>query len=261
MNITLPLSIIVITFNNYEELLTTLESIPDQYKNSIFIVNGGSCNKTKKLLEGDQYKGITEEDFGISDAFNKGVRLSSGEWIHFLNSGDQLLSDRIYFESFIAKRTVSFIYSNIIFNDLNVGKIVIKPSYKSSYCLARGIPFPHPGLIVRRDVFKAIGGFDTSCKIGMDFNFVCKMLLNNFKGEYIPTESVLMDGTGVSSNNEVNALKENLETIRSLGLLDYKSLVIFKYSFLKAYIKKYSKNNFLGKVIKFTRRIFYKTLS
>ncbi len=249
-----PLSIVVITFNNYEELIRTLSSVPPKYQSAVFIVNGGSCDKTKALVAGGKYIGITEKDKGISDAFNKGVRLSNGEWIHFLNSGDTLLSDEIYTVSSEVANNIHFIYSNILFDDAEIGKIVIKPSFRKGYNLAKGIPFPHPGLVVRREVFDSIGGFDLSYKIGMDFNFICKMLQGNFEGQYVPVESVLMDGNGVSSYNEIEALKETYKSIQNLGILDFKARFFLQFSFFKAYLKMYSKVSMTRKIVKYIRK-------
>ena len=74
-------SLITLTCNNYRQLLETLNSIsPDLTVESI-VVNCGHCKSTLKYLK--NYKGIviSEEDEGISDAFNKGILASGGEYI------------------------------------------------------------------------------------------------------------------------------------------------------------------------------------
>ena len=67
------ISVITVTYNNYDDLHRTLHSLKNADGIESVVVNGGDCNKTKNLLS--NYDGITisEPDKGISDAFNKGV--------------------------------------------------------------------------------------------------------------------------------------------------------------------------------------------
>ncbi|MBT3716507.1 MAG: glycosyltransferase, partial [Deltaproteobacteria bacterium] len=86
------ISVITVTYNNYYDLHRTLASLENVEGIENVVINGGDCEKTKKLLY--DFKGvvISEPDRGISDAFNKGVIAANGENMMFLNSGDVLLS-------------------------------------------------------------------------------------------------------------------------------------------------------------------------
>ncbi len=70
------------------EQLLTLE----QYKNKIeiVIVDGGSNDGTLKYLQKQTYcnNWVSEKDKGIYDAMNKGINMSNGKYLWFLNSGD-----------------------------------------------------------------------------------------------------------------------------------------------------------------------------
>lgn len=77
------ISIITITFNNYSELRTTLDSLKDISNIESIVVNGGSCEKTREFLKNYPGKSVSEKDNGISDAFNKGLRIASGDAILF----------------------------------------------------------------------------------------------------------------------------------------------------------------------------------
>ena len=86
------ISVITVTYNNYDDLHRTLHSLKNADGIESVVVNGGHCEKTKKLLKNFDGISISEQDNGISDAFNKGVTHATGENVMFLNSGDILLS-------------------------------------------------------------------------------------------------------------------------------------------------------------------------
>ena len=72
------ISVITVTYNNYYDLQRTLASLEQVEGIENVVVNGGDCEKTKKLLHDFKGIAISEPDKGISDAFNKGVSLASG---------------------------------------------------------------------------------------------------------------------------------------------------------------------------------------
>ncbi|WP_198438537.1 glycosyltransferase family 2 protein [Moritella sp. F3] len=89
----MKVSIITINYNNSDGLERTIISVLSQkYKNmELIIVDGGSTDSSLSILE--KYKDridviISEKDDGVYDAMNKGIDVSSGKWINFMNSGD-----------------------------------------------------------------------------------------------------------------------------------------------------------------------------
>ena len=94
------ISIITITFNSEKTLEDTILSVVNQdYDNlEYLIIDGGSKDNTLQVIE--KYKEkiavvISEPDKGISDAFNKGVKLASGDIIGLINSDDILCEDAL----------------------------------------------------------------------------------------------------------------------------------------------------------------------
>lgn len=205
------ISIVTITYNNYEELRSTLDSIANIQDVESIVVNGGSCPKTLDFLKSYNGVSLSEKDTGISDAFNKGVKLSTGDAIMFLNSGDHLIDPEYINECnkiLHEKPIVDYLYSDIIFNDELIGpvRINVGPKMKN---LAKGMPYPHQSLIIRKTVFDKIGGFNEKLKVAMDFDFVVRMLNANYKiFHYLPIASVKMDGAGVSSKQQLKSIEE-----------------------------------------------------
>ena len=87
------ISIITVVFNDEKDLENTIKSVLLQdYDNLEFIIIDGGSNgkvitKIKKYENHIDYW-ISQKDRGIWDAWNKGIKLSTGKFICFLNVGD-----------------------------------------------------------------------------------------------------------------------------------------------------------------------------
>ena len=91
----MKISIITVNLNNRDGLQKTIDSVVSQtFKDFEWIViDGGSTDGSKELIE--QYADhitywVSEPDKGIYNAMNKGIKVSKGEYLFFLNSGDWL---------------------------------------------------------------------------------------------------------------------------------------------------------------------------
>lgn len=89
------LTIVVVTYNAYQFLPRTLNSLQDQpgiesNDVEVLVIDGGSTDGTVDLARSYSFvrKVITEPDDGIYDAMNKGAKLATGRWLQFLNAGD-----------------------------------------------------------------------------------------------------------------------------------------------------------------------------
>ena len=233
------ISVITVTYNNYDDLHRTLHSLNNIDGIESVVVNGGNSKKTKKLLSNYDGIAISEPDKGISDAFNKGVTHATGENVMFLNSGDILLSPDYLKE---AEKTlnfnpeISFVHSDSLFEDRISGIIYMEP-LKSAFFkvapLGRGMPYNHLTMVIRKNVFDKIGLFKLHYKITMDFEWVCRLQKNSYKGHYVGSRPVVrMDGGGISSTTEqlvmwesLKALKESETDIETAILLSQQSVV------------------------------------
>ncbi|OKS89489.1 glycosyltransferase family 2 protein [Mucilaginibacter polytrichastri] len=89
------LSIITIVYNNVRDIERTLQSIIRQTYSNIeyLVIDGASNDGTLEIL--NRYKQhisklISEPDRGIYDAMNKGLALAKGDYVLFMNSGDEI---------------------------------------------------------------------------------------------------------------------------------------------------------------------------
>lgn len=89
------LSIITITYNAEKFLERTLQSIVAQTDQDFeyLLIDGGSTDRTLAIAEG--YKErinilVSERDKGLYDAMNKGQARASGQYVWFMNAGDEI---------------------------------------------------------------------------------------------------------------------------------------------------------------------------
>ncbi|TFH20048.1 MAG: glycosyltransferase [Bacteroidia bacterium] len=88
------ISVITVVFNDAIHIGKTIESVLNQSYSPVeyIIVDGKSTDGTLKAIAAYQgiHKVISEPDQGLYDAMNKGLKEATGEYVWFLNSGDQI---------------------------------------------------------------------------------------------------------------------------------------------------------------------------
>ena len=114
------ISIVVAVYNAQKSIRRTVESIlaQDYANKELLIIDGGSTDDTLSQvadLRSEIDYLVSEKDEGIADAYNKGIRAASGEWIYFLNADDVFCTDHILSEVFAIGEVVE---------DLLVGRVV-----------------------------------------------------------------------------------------------------------------------------------------
>ena len=115
----LLVSVVTIVRNGEYEIEETIKSVLKQnYKHiEYIIIDGNSTDNTMNII--NRYKNnisyiVSEADFGIFDAINKGVQIASGDLIGLIHSGDSYEPNtiKIVAETFI-KTNADIIYGDI----------------------------------------------------------------------------------------------------------------------------------------------------
>jgi glycosyltransferase involved in cell wall biosynthesis len=91
------LTVITVVYNNVQDVERTLLSVLSQTYKAIeyIIIDGASTDGTLEMIkkyEDRISKLISEKDKGIYDAMNKGLALATGDYVIFMNSGDEFYS-------------------------------------------------------------------------------------------------------------------------------------------------------------------------
>ena len=102
------------------------------------------------------------------------------------------------------------------------------------------MPFFHPGLIIRKQIFEDIGYFDKNFKIAMDFALVMKLIKFKYNGQYLATApAVEMDGKGASSTQAILAVNERIRILKDLGLYSFSARKFLCVLRLKLYLRSF----------------------
>ncbi len=185
------LSIITICYNIKDEIARTCESIVNQTWQDFewIVVDGGSTDGTLEVLE--KYKSrinifISEKDEGIYDAMNKGILKASGEYLNFMNGGDEFYQENVLNETISYIKNADIYYGCV--NNIHEDKreeIVFFPEYLASDFFLRS-NINHQSTFIKKKLFEIYGLYNP---IKLHFSEVEKWILyykNNAYFVFIP---------------------------------------------------------------------------
>lgn len=173
----------------------------DYGSKEIIVIDGGSKDHTVDIIE--QHKDhiaywISEKDKGIYDAMNKGIKASSGEWLYFLGSDDQLLDNALNRISlFLQYPDYHFVYGNVFFKHSNArhGRV-----YNNRLLAERVIC--HQAVFTHQSLFERYGHFDSNMKSNADYAFMLKAFGDDpGKNKYSDVDIALYNEKGFSDNH------------------------------------------------------------
>lgn len=117
----MKLSIITVCYNNKIGLIKTADSILKQTLHEFewIIIDGGSKDGSKEIIERLSVISpecvsywCSEPDNGIYNAMNKGVKVATGDYLLFLNSGDIFYDDKVIEQVAPNLEDVDFVFGN-----------------------------------------------------------------------------------------------------------------------------------------------------
>ena len=219
-------SIITATYESEDTIHRALESVISQsYKNiEHIIVDGLSHDRTINIVREISPSSIiiSELDKGIYDAFNKGIAAATGDFICFLNSDDYYCDSEIIMQAInqILESNADILLMGVAFVSNNGAKIEREyPSLEiSKKNLESGFMPPHPGMLIKRSIFKDLGNFCTNLKICGDYEFVCRIATssNIYKTCVSKIIAVNMTHGGESTKSFKNRIVLHNEIVNSL---------------------------------------------
>lgn len=201
----MKLSIITINLNNINGLRKTIDSIVSQsFKDFDWIViDGGSTDGSRELIE--RYADhiaywVSEPDTGVYNAMNKGIKVATGEYVNFMNSGDCFASSTILEEVFATRHTADVMYGYMMRGNID-GEInnlsMMKPNLSWIDLYSDGLP--HQSTFIKRCLFDKFGLYDESLKAVSDWTFfVNAFVYHKATSEFIPKKISIYAESGIS---------------------------------------------------------------
>lgn len=200
-------SIITVTYNSADHIERTIESVLRQtYQNIEYvIIDGGSTDGTLDIIKKFSNRlsyWVSEPDEGIYHAMNKGLSHCSGQFIGVLNSDDWYEFDAVeILIKNIQKYSVDFAYGKIRMH-LKNGRIMIKrpvDKTKLKTKVFQEMAIPHISLLISKEIYEKIGGYNQKYRIAADHEFLLKVINLGYRGvEVMQVVGNALDG-GLSS--------------------------------------------------------------
>ncbi len=206
------ISILTIVYNDCRNIEKTIRSVISQsYRNVEYIVvDGGSTDDTVDVIR--QYENgidywLSEKDKGISDAFNKGISLCTGQYVGLLNAGDWYEPDAITLLVETAKKenNPDVVYGKLRFWSENGRERIQTPDHRK---LNRFMSICHPSVFVNMELYQRTGLFDEQYRIAMDYDFFYRAVNQGACFCYIPDVIANMSDGGISSTNIIKSIQE-----------------------------------------------------
>ena len=272
-------TIITACFNSESTIRDTIESVLNQTYNNIeyIIIDGDSTDETVSIIKsyednfkekGIVYKWISEPDNGIYNAFNKGLKVSNGDWISFLGSDDYFKNNKLIKEilPFLKQSEMQnsyYVYGKIEHVSMNNELIEIagEPWTLQKKRFTNTMNIGHSGCFHHVNIFRKHGNFNETFKIAGDYEF----LLREFKDRsnnalFVDKSFIVMREGGISGSlsNRMALIRENHKARRLNNITTFSKELFFWELRVRGliFIKAIFGENFAIKLADLYRKLF-----
>ncbi|MGN7205291.1 glycosyltransferase family 2 protein [Pedobacter sp. SAFR-022] len=220
------LSVITIVYNNVRDIERTMHSVLEQRYPHIeyLVIDGASTDGTRQVIERYQdrlacYR--SEVDKGIYDAMNKGLALATGDYVLFMNSGDEIYDSETVAAVFASGDDADIYYGETeMFNDNweSLGQRRHKaPEHFSWRSFKYGMNISHQAIYIKREITEP---YDLNFRYSADIDWIIKAAKKAKKivntRRYVAKYLV----GGVSKQKHLDSLKERFHIFsKYYGLL------------------------------------------
>ena len=213
----MKITVITVCLNSAETIEKTVKSVAAQECSELeyIVVDGGSTDGTLDILK--NYKSaidilVSESDQGIFDAMNKGIGLSTGDIIAFLNSDDWYEKDalKIVEEAFDDKSCDCVCCDNYVVRRCG-DTVYYNGTQEPIHNVYFRMIYFHSAIFCKRQFFKKKGNFDLKYKIAADYEWFLRVIKQGAKVHTIHKPVFTFSYGGISSVNDIECGKEARE--------------------------------------------------
>ncbi|GHT38798.1 glycosyl transferase [Bacteroidia bacterium] len=235
------ITIITVVYNGVSSIGKTIRSVIGQTYPAIeyIIIDGGSTDGSVEIITNYETKfgigqlhitkWLSERDTGLYNAMNKGVKMATGEWICFLNSGDVFV-DRGSVQKIVQAmqdgidpQSPAIFYGNILIQNADGTyreKIAQEP------CNSHRMYFCHQSAFVKTSLLHQYP-FDERHRMSADLKFFKQCYYDDRRFFHANFPVVIYDTSGISNTQRQSGLRDNIAVIKSIdkGFDKYKFLL------------------------------------
>ena len=231
------ISIVTVNYNNLQGLEKTFKSVINQNYGDFewLVIDGGSTDGSADFIERNASKfsfHLSEKDDGIYHAMNKGIVHASGEFLLFLNSGDELIDES----------TLTQVSQHLKGADIYSGECRI--SDKSGESWIKRSPseldifdlyyftLPHQSTFIRANLFEQFGLYRADFRVAGDHESWVRFMLMGCDFKSIPILVSEMEAGGVGTVISEDSVREknwiHERYYKNFGYRDIHFLLVIK---------------------------------
>lgn len=246
MNNSPKITVIVAVFNGADTIERCINSVfLQKYTNKeLIIIDGLSTDGTQEIIKNNQYKinyWISEKDNGITNAWNKGLKVATGDWIIFLGADDLFYNENVLSKierDLVKNKNNDVVYGKVmlITKDM-LEKGVIGSAFNWNKFKTQ-MSLPHQGVFHSKRLFKEEGNFDELLKLTADYDLLLRKK-KNIEIAFIDLIISKMQIGGLSQTNVNLVYKEWLFSQLKYSVSNkYFLLLHYYFKNVKFFIKK-----------------------
>lgn len=187
-------SVVIPCFNAQETIVKTLRSVLSQTEKSmeVIVIDDGSTDETVSRVQSlrEEFSEekiplqvLTQENAGVSATRNRGVSLAVGQYIAFLDADDRWVNNKLQRHFFVMQSdpniAISFARCRVLDSQGRATRQLssLPLGRQTMACVfAENPTTTTSNLVVRRDVFQQLDGFDESMSFAEDQEFIMRVL-------------------------------------------------------------------------------------
>jgi len=215
------ITIITVCYNCKDDIESTILSVINQTHQNIeyIIIDGGSTDGTLKVIKKYLNKInmlVSEPDKGIFDAMNKGLMHATGEWVNFMNAGDE------FHDFFVLEKIFSTTDHNgigILYGSTRSNNSILQPDKLNSLKYG-GIMACHQSIFYNREVCGGELFYKTEHKHYGDIELTRRLYIKGVPFKQVNVTIANYKGGGFSSIISLVARKAKFSYLyQNFGLL------------------------------------------
>jgi glycosyltransferase involved in cell wall biosynthesis len=202
----LKITVITVCFNAKSSIALTIKSVIEQtYQNIEFIIiDGGSNDGTTNIIiknkaHIDYY--TSEPDTGIYNAMNKGIAVSKGDILFFLNADDRFCDERVVEDVvgiFNKDLSLDLVYGNVLLEN-STGLTKCRQDSRLDRKLLARRTVCHQSIFARRGELSKYDGFSENYKVISDYEWLLKLVHSKVNSLHVNRDISIWGTEGISN--------------------------------------------------------------